>query len=153
MAEVGRPHTITPEILTKLDEAFSNGASDKEAIFIAGVASSTFYKYCQENPEYLERKEALKDMIKYQARKNLTKAINSEDKAISQWYLERKVKEEFSPRQELEHSGEGLKVNVIYGKGDTTGLLSQSTSAVAREDTGGLEPSAVQDNGGGTQSA
>jgi hypothetical protein len=102
--EVGRPTIMTPETISKLEEAFLNGASDKEAIFLANISSSTFYAYCQDNPDFSERKEALKDMVKYQARQNIVNAINNGDKPLSQWYLERKAKSEFAQRQE--HTGE-----------------------------------------------
>lgn len=100
MADVGRPTVMTPETISLLEGAFLNGASDKEAIFQAKIGSATFYEYCKENPEFAERKEHLKDQVKYRARKNIVEAINEGDRELSQWYLERKVKEEFSPRTE-----------------------------------------------------
>lgn len=105
MADIGRPTVMTQETLNKLDEAFSNGATDKEAIFYAGISQQTFYVYVKEHPEYNERIDALRDMIKYQARKNVIRAIKEEDKPLadtekSQWYLERKAKDEFSQRTE-----------------------------------------------------
>jgi hypothetical protein len=100
MAERGRPTVMTSENIAKLEEAFLNGATDKEAMFIADISSSTFYDYCKENPEFAERKEALKDMVKYRARQNIVSAINDGDKTLSQWYLERKAKDEFSQRTE-----------------------------------------------------
>lgn len=106
MAEVGRPTVITEEVLRKLEEAFSYGATDKEAIFVANISSTAFYEYCKANPEFAERKEQLKDMPKYAARKNIVNAIHDGDKAVSQWYAERKAKEEFSNRTDLNLSGE-----------------------------------------------
>lgn len=97
----GRPTVMTEEALRKLEEAFSIGATDKEAIFIANISSSTFYDYCKVNPEFAERKEQLKDMPKYQARKNIVEKINKGDVPTSQWYAERKAKEEFSNRTDL----------------------------------------------------
>lgn len=100
MADVGRPTIMTPETISLLEGAFLNGASDKEAIFQANIGSTTFYNYCAENPEFVIRKEMLKDQVKYRARKNIAEAINDGDKPLSQWYLERKVKDEFSLRTE-----------------------------------------------------
>lgn len=98
--KVGRPAAITTEIIGKLEVAFLNGASDKEACFVAGIGATTLYEYCNDNPQFAERKEALKEMIKYKARSNVSKAINDGDKPLSQWYLERKAKDEFSVRTE-----------------------------------------------------
>jgi len=100
MARDGRPTVMTPETIAKLEEAFLIGASDKEACFVANIAPSTLYAYCQENPDFSERKEALKDMPKYKARKNIVDSIDKGNVPVSQWYAERKVKEEFSPRVE-----------------------------------------------------
>ena len=100
MNEVGRPTVMTQEVIEKLEEAFSIGATDKEACFLAKISMATLYNYCQDKKEFLERKEALKDMVKYQARKNVAEAIHEGDKPLSQWYLERKAKDEFSQKTE-----------------------------------------------------
>lgn len=97
----GRPIAITEEVLRKLEEAFLIGATDKEACLVANIGMSTLYDYCQANPEFADRKEELKDTPKYKARKNIVDAIDKGDKTISQWYMERKVKNEFAQRQEL----------------------------------------------------
>jgi len=96
----GRPKSMNEVTIQKLEEAFLVGASDSEATFIADIAMSTLYLYCQENPEFSERKEKLKDMVKYQARNNVATGINQGDKALSTWYLERKAKNEFAQRTE-----------------------------------------------------
>lgn len=99
--KLGRPRAITDEVLRKLEEAFLVGATDKEACLIADIGMSTLYDYCQANPDFSDRKETLKDTPKYRARKNISDAIDSGDKNISQWYLERKVKNEFAQRSEV----------------------------------------------------
>ena len=96
----GRPTVMTPEIIALLEEAFLNGASDREAIFQANIGMSTFYEYCQNNTDFAERKEQLKEAVKYRAKLNVARAINDGDKILSQWYLERKAKDEFSTRTE-----------------------------------------------------
>jgi hypothetical protein len=100
MEKVGRPTVMTPETIARLEDAFLIGATDKEACLVANIGMTTLYAYCQENPEFAERKEALKDTPKYKARKNVSVAIESGDKQVSQWYLERKVKDEFAQRTE-----------------------------------------------------
>jgi hypothetical protein len=97
---IGRPTVMTPEIIALLEEAFLIGASDKEACFKANIGTTTLYDYCKENPDFAERKEELKEAVKYRARYNIAKAINEGDKALSQWYAERKMKDEFSSRTE-----------------------------------------------------
>lgn len=104
--EVGRPTLMTPETLNKLEQAFSIGASDKEACFIANISHQTLYNYQKDHPEFVERKEALKDMPKYKARKNIVDKINEGDVTTSLWYVERKAKDEFSTRTDHNLSGD-----------------------------------------------
>lgn len=104
--KVGRPTIMTEETLKKLEEAFSIGATDKEACFVANISHQTLYNYQKDNPEFVERKEALKDMPKYKARKNIVNKVNEGDVNVSQWYAERKAKDEFSNRTDLNLSGE-----------------------------------------------
>lgn len=104
--KVGRPTIMTPDVVKKLEEAFSNGASDVEACFLAGISKQTLYDYQDKNPEYADRKEALKDMIKYQAKKNIKDKVFDGDVDTSKWYAERKIKEEFSQKIEQEVSGQ-----------------------------------------------
>lgn len=96
----GRPTVMTPETIQKLEQAFLIGATDREACLVADIGMATLYEYCQDNPSFSDRKEYLKDMPKYKARLNVSDAINKGDKNTSQWYLERKVKDEFSQRTE-----------------------------------------------------
>ena len=84
---MARPRKITKETVQKLEEGFLMGLSDREACIYADIAVSTLYDYCKKHKEFSERKELLKD-------------IN-----LSLWYLERKCKDEFSPKQEITHSG------------------------------------------------
>jgi hypothetical protein len=77
-----------------LEDAFSNGASDVEACFLANISHQTLYNYQAEHPEFVERKEGLKDMIKFAAKQKVKRAIETEQTPeTSKWYLERKDKE------------------------------------------------------------
>jgi len=110
--EVGRPTVMTEITLKKLEDAFSNGASDKEACFIANISHQTLYDYQKKHPEFIERKEGLKDMIKYQAKSNIAKAINGKDKEsldTAKWYVERKIKKEFGANIDLTTDGKELQ--------------------------------------------
>lgn len=99
--DTGHPTVMTPATISKLEEAFMNGASDSEACLCAGIAMATLYNYQNRHPEYVERKQKLKDLPAYQARKVIIDKIHSGDADTAKWYLERKKKAEFSTRQEL----------------------------------------------------
>lgn len=96
----GRPTVMTEAVLAKLEEAFAIGATDLEAYGRAGISKDAFYDYQNKHPEFTERKKYLKNMLKYQSRYNISEKINEGDIDTAKWYLERKVKDEFSTRQE-----------------------------------------------------
>ena len=84
-----------PELLTKLEEAYSMGCTDAEACLFAGVSTATLFGYINRFPEFSERKEKLKQFPVLKARKKVVTEI-SKDTGTAKWYLERKTKE-FKP--------------------------------------------------------
>jgi hypothetical protein len=119
---VGRPTVMTPETIQKLEGAFLIGCSDLEACLIADIAKTTLYNYQVENPEFVERKERLKETPAFTARTTLVKevATNAE---LALKYLERKKKDEFGTRQEIANPpGESFKtdntIEIIHRKAD-----------------------------------
>lgn len=101
-----RPTVMTEEVLRLLAEGFSCSMTDIEACLFADIAPSTLYLYANEHPGFSEWKEALKKKPGLKAKMNKTKAINEGDQNASSWWLERKNKDEFSQKQEIENSGE-----------------------------------------------
>lgn len=101
--EVGRPTIMTPETIGKLEEVFSIGGTDNEACFYAGIGKTTLYNYQKENPEFVERKEALKERPILKARQTVVKGLDDADNA--RWFLERKLKSEFAHRNEMTGAG------------------------------------------------
>lgn len=98
-----RPTVMTPEVIAKLEEAFAWGCTDIEACLWANIASPTLYLYQEKHPEFIERKNALKETPVLKARKAVTGAFSKDPKLALQ-YLERKKKDEFSLKTEQEHS-------------------------------------------------
>lgn len=117
MAEIGRPTIMTPETISKLEEVFSIGGSDNEACFYAGIGKSTLYNYQQEHPEFVERKEALKERPILKARQTVVKSLDDADMALK--YLERKKKDEFSLRTEFTgQNGGPINISQVLDKLD-----------------------------------
>jgi hypothetical protein len=110
-----RPTVMTPEVIAKLEEAFAWGCSDREACLWADIAPATLYNHQEAHPEFLERKEALKDTPIMLARKSVLKGIKSNpDLALK--LLERKLKGEYSLRQELTGAdGKDLPAPILGG--------------------------------------
>nr|DAN37011.1 MAG TPA: Sf6 terminase small subunit gp1, octamer, DNA-binding, CAPS buffer.65A [Caudoviricetes sp.] len=97
----GRPTIITPEIIAKLEQAFSLGCSDLEACIYADIGKTALYDYQEKNPEFTERKEALKQKLVLKARTIVANALEKEDENTAKWYLERKARDEFAAKQEV----------------------------------------------------
>lgn len=103
MAEnkVGRPTVMTEETIQKLEYAFMRGLTDLEACLYADISKSTLYNYCEENPDFMDRKEELKKHPTAKAKLNVFEALENKDVDVSKWYLERRAKDEFSAKQEI----------------------------------------------------
>ena len=97
----GRPTVMTPETLKKLEYGFLKGMNDLECCLYADISRQALYDYCNKNPEFTDRKEALKKRPAIAAKLNITEAIESGDVELSKWYLERRSKDEFSTKQEI----------------------------------------------------
>ena len=98
----GRPTKMTDEVVRKLEEGFVMGLNDAEASLYAGICKQTLYDYCKLHPEFTDRKELLKEQPKIRAKKNITEAIDKGNITVSQWYMERRSREEFSLKQEVD---------------------------------------------------
>lgn len=105
----GRPSSLTPETIQKLEEVFSIGASDLEACFYAGISSTTLYNFQQAHPEFLERKKMLKEKPVLKARETVIKNLGNT--AVAQWYLEKKKRSEFA-KEDPENKVNLTQINV-----------------------------------------
>lgn len=99
--QVGRPTVMTPEVLSKLEEAFALGCTDTEAALYADIGTRTLVEYFKNNPEFRRRTEELKETPILKARQTIIKALDNPNHA--EWYLSRKLKKEFSER--IENTG------------------------------------------------
>ena len=112
-SNAGRPTKMTEATVKKLDEAFAVGCSDLEACLYAGISKQTLYNYQDENPEYIDRKETLKQNLKMHSKFNLGKSITKEkDVDDSKWYLERKCKDEFSTKSEQDITSKDEQIKI-----------------------------------------
>lgn len=112
----GRPTIMTPDIVNKLEQAFSMGCSDLEACLYAGISKQTLYNYQAKNPEFVDRKEQLKEQLVLKARTVIANALNNKDENTAKWYLERKAKNEFSTKVENETTINGIETALVKWK-------------------------------------
>lgn len=111
---------MTPEVIAKLENAFSMGCSDPEACLFAGINKATLYRYQQEHPEFSDRKDMLKRKLIMKARAVIAKELNDEDGNTAKWYLERKCRDEFATKVENDLNAKGLNIVVADEKAGKT---------------------------------
>lgn len=99
----GRPTVMTPDVIQKLEDAFMHAFTDKEACLYAGISPATLYKYCDEHPEFSERKETLKLSPNLVAKKELVDGIKG-NMDQSRWWAVHQI-DEFAPKSKVQHSG------------------------------------------------
>lgn len=118
----GRKTIMTPEVVAKLEEAFSWGCTDIEACLHADIGTSTLYNYQDRHPEFVERKEALKETPILRARKSVFDRL-PRDAKLSMDYLSRKKKDEFSTQtnHDLTTNGKDLPTPILGGVGQKDG--------------------------------
>ncbi len=81
---------MTPETVQKLETAFLMGCTDLEACLFAGIVKTTLYTYQNDNPEFLARKETLKQNPYMKSRSVLMGALERNDVNTAHKILERK---------------------------------------------------------------
>ena len=102
LKKVGRPSKITQAVLSKLEEAYSIGCSDREACLLADISPSALYRYQEIHPEFRERKQTLQKALTIKARRVLQKDLDDGDSVAARWYLERREKQEFSAKADID---------------------------------------------------
>ena len=99
---VGRPTVMTPEVVNKLEQAFSLGCPITVACEYAGISRETIYDYINKNPEFSDRIKQLQGLIGMRARKSIADAINKGDAKIAFEYLKKKFSDEFGDNPVVE---------------------------------------------------
>lgn len=97
---MARPKAMTEEVIAELERRFRVGSNVLEAID-GLIAESTYYLYLKEDTEFSERMEAAQEFTTEIARAVVAKRVHKGDVDTAKWWLERRNKQKFSPRQEL----------------------------------------------------
>lgn len=115
MAEkVGRPTVMTPELINKLEEVFAIGGTDEEACFYADISKQTLYDYQKKFPEFVDRKEALKQKPFLLARRTIVNALKDNPQYAFE-YMKRKNRKEFGDSVDLTSDNKQLPTPILYG--------------------------------------
>lgn len=97
---MSRPTKRSPEIITKLEQAFSMDCTIAEACFYAGISESTYYEWVKDDDKLSDRFKGLRNTPVLKARQALVKSLDDPKMALK--YLERKRKAEFSTQKNQE---------------------------------------------------
>jgi hypothetical protein len=135
---------MTPQVLAKLEDAFSNAMTDAQACFLADISEDALYRYFKKNPAFKERREVLKNNIDVLAKNRLINAIHSGDVSSVKFWLERKCKDEFAVRNELTgKEGKPIELNMNIEKDEEDYLKNVFTGI---ENKNKVEPSETGDD-------
>lgn len=144
------PTVMTEKVLDKLEEAFSLGCGDVEACLHAGIARNTLLSYQNENPDFLHRKEELKERVVLLARMELIKGMKGNPE-IALKFLERVKPKEFGKKIDIGVTG---KVEVEAYRSDLKKLITELGNYGSRKeiDSGAVEGELVaSDSLGGSR--
>jgi hypothetical protein len=86
-------------VLTKCKEVWAIGGSDAEAAFYAEITGASLSRYLSSHPKVGEFRNDLHAKPVLKARQTIVKDLDNPESA--KWYLQRKVKREFSERSEF----------------------------------------------------
>ena len=76
--ECGSPTVMTPEKIAKLEQAFAYGCTDAEACLFADISKQSLYDYQKKVPEFVDRKEQLKNKPFLIARKSIIEGMHQD---------------------------------------------------------------------------
>lgn len=98
----GRPTKYTEEIVQKLEVGFSRGYSIAEACSYAGIVKATYFNWVEEYEGFLDRMDIARNSLNMKAKNNIYDEIEKGNIEISKWHLERRAKDEYSTKQNVE---------------------------------------------------
>lgn len=108
---MARPTLKTPEVVGKLEEAFSIGADVQAACAYANIHRDTFYAWCKDDEVFSDRMTSLREKPVLKAYQ--TVAQNLGETETAKWYLERKRRLEFATRREEDVTSGGDKITTL----------------------------------------
>jgi len=100
-------------VLTKCKEVWALGGNDAGAAYWAEITGASLSRYLDAHAEIKEFRNALYQKPILKALQTMIKSLD--DPEYAKWYLERKMKNEFSSRQELTGADGKDLPTPIYG--------------------------------------
>ena len=94
--KIGRPTVITESTVLKLEETLRDGFSIERACSLSGISRSTYYAHLHTDTAFMDKMELSQSWATERAKQVVIQAINKGDLKAAQWWLERKLRVEFS---------------------------------------------------------
>lgn len=97
---------LTPEVITKLKQAFAIGATVKQACYYAEISTMTYYRWIEKNPILSDEFDHMRERLPLAAKTNIATAIESmKDIPLSKWLVERTEGDTYGETVKVQHSG------------------------------------------------
>lgn len=94
--QVGRPSVITKPTVLKLEQALKDGFSVEMACYVSGISRSTYYAHLHTDTVFMNKMELAQSWATERAKQVVIQEINKGSLKAAQWWLERKLRAEFS---------------------------------------------------------
>ena len=98
----GRPSEMTEETVRKLEVGFSRGYNDSECCKYANISRDSYYRWLKTSEEFSDRMELAKCDLNIKAKNNIADEIEKGNLELSKWHLERRAKDEYSTKQNID---------------------------------------------------
>jgi acyl-CoA hydrolase len=95
----GRPTVMTPEALSKIEEGAKRNYNHVQMALSADIGYSTFARYLEQNPDFREKIDALRNQPSMLAKDNVYNSLIDGDINSAKWQLENVDGAEYSKRQ------------------------------------------------------
>jgi hypothetical protein len=132
---IGRPTIMTKVTVQKLEQALRDGFSIEMACYVSGVSRSTYYNHLASETAFLDKMTLAQSYATERAKQVVVQAIDKGDLKAAQWWLERKLRAEFSSNPSLQTQQANTPIVERYFRGDQDkflGFMSQTIEALQR---------------------
>ncbi len=126
----GRPTVITKATVQKLEQALRDGFSVEMACYVSGVSRSTYYNHLANDTDFLDKMTLAQSWATERAKQVVIQAIEKGDLKAAQWWLERKLRAEFSATPPLHIQRENTNIADRYFSGDQNKFLGFLSSTI-----------------------
>ena len=95
---------FTKMAIEMIKDAYLMWANDTQAALLAWISLNTLSRWKKEHPAFKAYCDLMKDDMVLKAKATVKKYVDKWDLKTAQWFLERRAKEEFSTKQEVDNN-------------------------------------------------